>query len=330
MTLLAGVRRTIRERALIPAGSTVLCACSGGPDSAALLACLARLSEQLRFTLQAASVDHGLRPDADVDVQIAAAQAATCGVPFHALAVRVEAGASIQARARAARYTVLRELAARVGATRIAVGHTQDDQAETVLGRLLRGASVRGLGAIRPLRADGVVRPLIDCRRDDVHRFAHACFGQVAHDRSNLDRRFERVRIRSQVVPALETEDRALVVHLSQLADDARECASLIEALAEPLFEQALSKTETETLEISAIVSQPAALRKAVLRKFVERVVGAAAIGRAELTQLDHILRNGRGEVWLRAGRSVYAHRAGQLRIREHSGRTPRETSGTR
>jgi tRNA(Ile)-lysidine synthase len=273
--------------------------------------------------LHAASVDHGLRADAAQDVEIAAAQAAQCGVSFHRLKVQVEAGASLQAQARAARYAALRELARRLGAQRIAVGHTLDDQAETVLGRLLRGASVRGLSAVRPFRADGVVRPLIDCRREEVHRFARACFGQVAHDRSNLDGRFERVRIRSQVVPALEAEDRALVRHLAQLADDARECTSLIETLAEPLLQRALSAPET--LEISVIASQLPALRKAVLRRFVERALGVA-VGRAELTQLDQVVRRDRGEVWVGSGRCVYACRTGQLRVRTHSGRTVRDS----
>jgi tRNA(Ile)-lysidine synthase len=316
MTLVARVRRTIVERALIPVGGQVVCACSGGPDSAALLACLARLAPELRFGVIAASVDHGLRAEAAEDVRIAAAQAERMGVTFHALRIRVAAGPSLQARARDQRYAALTELARALGASRIAVGHTQDDQAETVLARVLRGAGVTGLGAIRPLRADGVVRPLIDCRRTDAHLFARACFDCVASDRSNHDQRFGRVRIRSHVVPSLEAEDPALIRHLAQLADDARDCMQVVDQLADQLFRQAAP--DTETLEFSAIAAQPAALRKAVLRRFVERGAGVS-VGRAELTQLDRITLRGRGEVWLTAGYSVLAAGVGRLRLQERS-----------
>ena len=310
--LVARVRRSIVSRGLIPRRSVVLCACSGGPDSAALLASLSRLSSQLGFSLLAASVDHGLRPEAARDLALAAEQAERVGVPFHALRIEVEQGSSIQARAREARYAALGELAQRLGANRVAVGHTQDDQAETVLARLLRGAGLPGLAAIRPLRADGVVRPLIDCRRDDVRRFALACFAEVAEDRSNLDPRFERVRIRSHVTPALTAEDPALIRHLAQLADDARDCVQLVEQLAEELLTRAL--LDPKTLDISLLHAQPATLRQTALRLFVRRSTGLH-IGRAELAQLDQTVCTGRGEVWLAQGHSVRAAGEGRLLV---------------
>ena len=308
--LVSRVRRTIVSRGLIPRRSKVLCACSGGPDSAALLASLARLSDELGFSLAAASVDHGLRPEAGRDLALAAEQADRVGVSFHALRIQVAHGASLQARARDARYAALRELAGRLGANRVAVGHTQDDQAETVLSRLLRGAGLPGLAAIRPLRTDGVVRPLIDCRREDARRFALTCFAEVADDRSNLDPRFERVRIRSHLTPLLSAEDPALVRHLAELADDARDCMQLVEQLAEALLLRALR--DPKTLDISVLQAQPRTLRRAVLRLFVHRSTGLH-IGRAELTQLDQTLCSGRGEVWLAQGHSVRAAGEGRL-----------------
>jgi tRNA(Ile)-lysidine synthase len=308
--LVSRVRRSIVSRGLIPRRSLVLCACSGGPDSAGMLAGLSRLAAELGFSLAAASVDHGLRPEAAHDVALAAQQADHVGVPFHPLRIQVAQGTSLQARAREARYVALRTLAERLGANRVAVGHTQDDQAETVLSRLLRGAGLPGLGAIRPLRADGVVRPLIDCRRADVRRFALACFAEVAEDRSNLDPRFERVRIRSHVAPVLTAEDPALVRHLAQLADDARDCVQLVEQLAEELLMRALR--DPKTLDISVLQAQPATLRQSALRLFVLRATGLR-IGRAELAQLDQTVRAGRGEVWLAQGHSVRAAGEGQL-----------------
>jgi tRNA(Ile)-lysidine synthase len=310
--LVGRVRRTIEQRVLIPVNTRVICACSGGPDSAALLYCLAQLQAELRFELIAASVDHGLRPDAAADVALAADQAARVGVPFRPLRVHVERGASLQARARQARYEALTSLAVRLDAQRIAVGHTQDDQAETVLSRILRGSGLTGLAAIQPRRDDGVIRPLLDCRRSEVHRLAAEKFDNLAQDLSNHDPKFERVRIRSQVMPTLLVEDAALVRHLAQLADDARDCALVIDALSETLSSQVT--VDGHTLAAALLRGQPRALRVAVLRRFVLRATGQLP-GRAELTQLDRALCSDRGEVWLASNVSVRASGDGHLRV---------------
>jgi tRNA(Ile)-lysidine synthase len=314
--LIARVRRTIAERALIPAQSSVLCACSGGPDSAALLFVLSRLGPELGFAVLAASVDHGLRPEAQRDVEIAARQAAELALPFRALQVRVAPGASLQARARRQRYAALHACARELGATHIAVGHTQDDQAETVLARMLRGAGVRGLAAIDPGRADGVVRPLIDCDRETVHALARERFAEIAWDESNRDARFERVRIRTHLVPALRTEDRALVRHLAELADEARDCSKLIEQLATALLERA--EIDSETVKISVLRPEAAVLRRAALRVWLTRLLGDP-VSRAELGLLDRALLGGRGEVWLSATHSVLALH-GNLRVCRRDG----------
>ena len=313
--LVARVRRSIEERELIAPRMRVLCACSGGPDSAALLYCLAQLQSDLGFELVSASVDHGLRPDAHKDVAVAAEQAVLVGVPFHGLKIAVEPGASVQARAREGRYLALGQLAASLGAERIAVGHTQDDQAETVLSRVLRGAGLPGLGSIQPRREDGVVRPLIDCRRPDAHRLATERFPRLAHDLSNHDLKFERVRIRSHVLPTLVAEDAALVRHLAQLADDARDCALALDGVADSLLRQVVSGRREEcALSVSSVREQPRAIRIAVLRRFIVWALGQSP-GRAELTQLDRTLCSDRGEVWLADGASLRASGDGYLRV---------------
>ena len=163
----ATVRRTIRERGLLSAGDHVLVACSGGPDSTALLHVLHRLRGDLGITLCTASIDHGLRPESAEEVAQVGAFAGSLGVPFVAARVDVSAeGPSLQARARDDRYLALHELASSQSAGVVAVGHTQDDQAETVLARMLRGAGLRGLGGIEPRRADGVGMQSEGSKRD--------------------------------------------------------------------------------------------------------------------------------------------------------------------
>ncbi|HEX6245526.1 MAG TPA: tRNA lysidine(34) synthetase TilS, partial [Polyangiales bacterium] len=146
------MQATLLQRQLFQGARRVLVACSGGPDSQALLHVLWALRAEHGCALSVAGVDHGLRADAAAELQLAARLALQLGLPFHALRVEVERGASLQAQARAARYAALLACAREQGAERVAVGHTQDDQAETVLARLLRGTGIDGLGAIEPRR----------------------------------------------------------------------------------------------------------------------------------------------------------------------------------
>ena len=105
--------------------------------------------------------------------------------------------------------------------------------------RMLRGASVAGLAGIEPLRADGVIRPLIDCRRADVAAFAMQHCAELARDPSNDDPRHERVRVRKQLLPLLEGEDASLTHHLADLADDARAASAAIAAAASAWLSEA-------------------------------------------------------------------------------------------
>ena len=119
---------------------------------------LVTLAAELDVALTVVSVDHGLRPESAREVELVRGLADGWGVPFHALRLQLEKGPGVQARARDARYAALHTLRASVQADLLAVGHTRDDQAETVLSRMLRGSGVRGLRGIWPARADGVVR----------------------------------------------------------------------------------------------------------------------------------------------------------------------------
>ena len=225
------VKRTLRERALVEAGDHVLVACSGGPDSTALLHVLHRARSDMGITLCAASIDHGLRAESVSEVAQVGDFAASLGIPFRSARIEVpKEGASVQGRARDLRYQALHEIARASKATRIAVGHTQDDQAETVLARILRGAGLRGLAGIEARRTDGVIRPLFDCRRADVLAYAKERGLPFIEDPSNQQRAYERVRIRHDVLPTLLREDAGVVEHLCALGDEAAELNAALEA----------------------------------------------------------------------------------------------------
>lgn len=293
----------MRERALLASGDHVLVACSGGPDSVGLTHAMASAAAELGIRITVASVDHGLRAEAKDDVAVAQALASDLGLPFHGLAVHVDAGDdSLQGAARDARYAALIALARDIGADRIAVGHTLDDQAETVLDRLLRGAGIRGVAGIAPAREDGVIRPLIDCRREDVHAYAQHHGLRFVRDRSNEDPRFRRVRIRSALLPRLADEDPAIAVHLAALADEARDVRALVDnAVAEW---QRSVVTPDEDPRAESLRALPTAIRRAALGAFVVTKTGQKA-RRPHILAMEKLLSGG-GEVLLGGG--FYAH----------------------
>ena len=214
----SGVLETCRRRHLLGYNDRVLVALSGGADSTALLAALVELraAGEVR-EVTAIHVDHGLRPGSDADGEACARVCALLGVPLRRVKVEVRAG-NLQAEARRARYRALRDEAALVGATRIATGHTLDDQAETVLLRLLRGSGARGLSGIPPRRG-AIVRPLIDRSRAEVED--HLRTRRLPHlvDPSNGTPRFLRNRVRSEALPVLRSLAPHAPLALARAAD---------------------------------------------------------------------------------------------------------------
>lgn len=235
--------------------------------------------------LAAVSVDHGLRPEAAAEHACAARLATELQISHVTLTVQVASGASRQARAREARYAALLAHAETCEAQRIAVGHTRDDQAETVLARILRGAGLEGLSAIAPERADGVVRPLIDCTRGDVQAYLAAHGIDSACDPSNADPRYLRTRVRTRLLPALCEENPALPERLACLADDARQAARLLDTFAAALLARAEGRA-------AVLREEPEILRRWALRAFVEERAGSK-LTRNHLAALDRMLVEG-------------------------------------
>lgn len=200
-----------------PAGRSVVCAVSGGADSTALLA----LAVSAGCHVEAVHVDHGLRPGSGGEVAVVARSAARLGARFRSVTVHVGDGPNLEARARAARYAALPD--------DVLTGHTADDQAETLLLNLLRGAGPVGLGAIRPSER----RPLLDLRRADTERVCRALDLEVVRDPSNDDPRYLRNRVRHELLPLLaDLGDRDPVPVLTRQAHLARSESDLLDHLS--------------------------------------------------------------------------------------------------
>ena len=217
-TLFTLVTRTLREECQLEPGSKLLLALSGGGDSMALLHVLSSLRTKLNFQLTALAVDHGLREQAAQELDLAEAFAGQLGVHLKREKIQLHAGSNLQARAREARYGLLRRELEAEQADFLVTAHHAGDRAETVLERLLRGAGPRGLAVLAP--QDGnLLRPMI--RADKPTVLSHLARHRIpfSNDPSNVDPRFLRVRIRNELLPLLSQLSPGIVGHLNALAD---------------------------------------------------------------------------------------------------------------
>jgi len=209
-------------------GPAPVVACSGGADSVALLALVVATGR----TPTAVHVNHGLRAEAPGEAVTVAAIAGRLGVAARSVTVTVAPGANLEARARAARYAALEAERRAVGADCVLVGHTADDQAETVLLNLLRGSGAAGLGAMA-VRRDRIVRPLLRLRRADCIAVCDRLGVVPVHDPMNDDPAFRRVVVRDEVLPLLGVvAGRDLVPVLARQAEVLRSESEYLDELA--------------------------------------------------------------------------------------------------
>jgi tRNA(Ile)-lysidine synthase len=241
-------------------------AVSGGPDSVALAAALTGLDGSRRLAL--AHVNHGLRAaESDADARFVERLGRRLGLQVFVLDGVVPAGGNLEERARERRYAELVALARREGFRALATGHTLDDQAETVLLRLLRGAGVTGLVGIAPDRRDGVVRPLLGCSRHDVLEFLSRRRFDFRRDRSNRSLVFTRNRIRRSLLPRLEREfNPAIREILARTAELLRDDEDWLEAAARRAGRRA---QRGEALDAENVRRLAPALQRRVIRQWL-------------------------------------------------------------
>ena len=227
--MLSVVLQTIREHGLLDKGDHVLVAVSGGPDSTALLYALAKLAPRLGITLGAACIDHGLRPESADEAKDVRRRCHQLGIGCEVVVVDLGKArrphVSLQEAARDARLAALTTSARSLRCTKIALGHTADDQAETVIFRILRGTGIAGLAGI-PYQRGSFIRPLLDVRRAELLAYLARRKIDFIRDPSNANRRYARSRIRHDVLPLLARENPRVVEALLALAREARGVSS--------------------------------------------------------------------------------------------------------
>jgi tRNA(Ile)-lysidine synthase len=273
------------------AGTAVVCAVSGGADSLALLA----LASEAGCHVTAVHVDHGLRPDSAAESRAVAVAAQRFGARFESRSVRVEPGANLEARARAARYGALPR--------DVLLGHTADDQAETMLLNLLRGSGLDGLSA---MRAGDPRRPLLALRRAETRALCDALGLEPFVDPSNDDSSFRRNRVWAELLPLLDDiAERDVVPVLTRQAGLLGEVADLVRQQAADL----------DPIDASAIAAATPALARVAIRDWLRPAAGERHP--PDAATVDRVLAVARGDTRateVGGGRRV-ARTAGRLRL---------------
>ena len=269
----------------------VVVGCSGGADSVALLA----LTAAAGLRPLAVHVDHRLRVESAADADTVRAAAERVGATWRTVPVTIDAGANLEARARDARYAALESARVEAGADWVLVGHTADDQAETVLLNVLRGAAAAGLAGMAA-RRDRIARPLLALRRSETRALCAAHGLAVVEDPMNDDVAFTRVALRRQVLPLLESiAGRDLVPVLARQAEVLRAESDFLDDLARAAWPGAS--------EPSASVL--AALDPVLARRAVRVWLGVPPPSHAEVERVLQVARGDRRAAQLAGGRGI-------------------------
>lgn len=275
LTRMAGF---VSRHALWRPGGRVLVACSGGPDSLALLSLVLALKETQKLEVWVAHFDHGIRGEAGcADAVFVADFAASHAVPCRVMHEDIPAYAakhrlSLETAARERRYRFLRRTAAEMGpGTVIAIGHQAEDQAETVLMRILRGTGLRGLAAMRPRRGD-VVRPLLWASRAEIEAYCLEKGLSPRQDATNGEMDAARNRIRLELMPLLRARyNPEITAALCRLADIAQDEEDFLQKGVDALWQKTVRFISGGwSLESAVFSKQPAALQEGLLRRLAE------------------------------------------------------------
>jgi tRNA(Ile)-lysidine synthase len=332
----AAVRCAVRD-ALADGAGLVLVACSGGADSVALAAAAAFEAPRLGLRVGGVTIDHGLQKGSVVRAAAVADLLVDLGLdPVEAVAVEVAGPGGPEAAARAARYAALDAAADRLHAATVLLGHTLDDQAETVLLGLARGSGTRSLAGMAATTGAGgrYRRPLLSVERA-LTRAACADLGlPVWDDPHNVDPAYARARVRADVLPMLESAlGPGIAAALARTADLARADADALDQWAARVYSELASSDRS--LEVQALMALPSAVRRRVFRLAALGAASAAAtdaasaaatdaatdagspagsLGAVHLAAIDALVTgwHGQGAVSLPGGRTV-ARRYGRL-----------------
>ncbi|MDD2889072.1 MAG: tRNA lysidine(34) synthetase TilS [bacterium] len=271
---------TIEKYGLISPGDKVLVAVSGGADSVFLLWALKNLQKKYSLTLHIAHLNHGLRKKADREMEFVKSIARNYKIPITTGKIDIKAYArenklTLEEAGREARYAFLNKIVSKIGATKIATGHTMTDEVETFFMRLARGTGRKGLSLIPPIRGN-IIRPLIEIEHSDITRFLKNEKIKYETDYSNYNCKYTRNFVRHKIVKQLSSSFGKKIIQFREIMEQE-------EKLLEKLTEKSLNKLLIEKnnndgmfqgikLNLTAFLNEDVAIKRRVIRKLVEKL----------------------------------------------------------
>ena len=312
---------TIKREMLIERGDKVLVAFSGGPDSSCLLHMLSSLKDDLEIKLYTAHLNHRIRGvDAHKDALFAYSESKMLGIPCFLYSVDVpslaqEKKLSVEEAAREVRYQMLFELKDKLEIDKIATGHNLDDQAETVLMRILRGTGLNGLRGMAYKRPDGIIRPLMDIKRYEIEEYCENNQVKFVTDKTNAQDQYTRNKIRLNLLPLIEEDYSSNIKEiLSRMASSLREDSDYIDSIAKEMYTCSGQNEEDYAIrfDLDTMDQMPLSILKRVIRySYMELTGSGEGLESVHLDDAVKIIKNPKAEAMANLPKGIIAEKKG-------------------
>ena len=302
--LIRTINHTLKSHNLFPENSRILVACSGGPDSMALLYLLQDIATHRHTTYKigVAIVDHCIRPESKDEVLWLKHQVEELGLPFYSASFDVprlskEYKKSEETIGRQVRYQWLNEIAQSEGYDYISVAHHKDDQAESILAHIIRGSGLNGLTGMSVVQSEyaiPVVRPLLDVTKENLLAYIGTKHISYCVDSTNEDVRYQRNRIRHRIIPELEAVNPAVVDAIVRLGSSVNEDVMVISDLTSRTFDKLVSIGKDEvSISRRALRQEPLAIQRRLWQRLVSTIDSDLTLTSAHQEQLLDIVNTG-------------------------------------
>ena len=302
--LIRTINHTLKSHNLFPENSRILVACSGGPDSMALLYLLQDIATHRHTTYKigVAIVDHCIRPESKDEVLWLQHQVEELGLPFYSATFDVprlskEYKKSEETIGRQVRYQWLNEIAQSEGYDYISVAHHKDDQAESILAHIIRGSGLNGLTGMSVVQSEyaiPVVRPLLDVTKENLLAYIGTKHISYCVDSTNEDVRYQRNRIRHRIIPELEAVNPAVVDAIVRLGSSVNEDVMVISDLTSRTFDKLVSIGKDEVrISRRALRQEPLAIQRRLWQRLVSTIDSDLTLTSAHQEQLLDIVNTG-------------------------------------
>ena len=302
--LIRTINHTLKSHNLFPENSRILVACSGGPDSMALLYLLQDIATHRHTTYKigVAIVDHCIRPESKDEVLWLKHQVEEFGLPFYSASFDVprlskEYKKSEETIGRQVRYQWLNEIAQSEGYDYISVAHHKDDQAESILAHIIRGSGLNGLTGMSVVQSEyaiPVVRPLLDVTKENLLAYIGTKHISYCVDSTNEDVRYQRNRIRHRIIPELEAVNPAVVDAIVRLGSSVNEDVMVISDLTARTFDKLVSIGDDEvSISRRALRQEPLAIQRRLWQRLVSTIDPELMLTSAHQEQLLDIVNTG-------------------------------------